>query len=103
MSKATAQDARVARFQPRREAIVTHNGEWGVLLTRVGHRLWAKYKEALKMRNSCEAVVMLAACESVWDAKREYRAQCQLMYKTLKRQMSEAAECVSIIAGGEDA
>lgn len=73
MSKATAQDASLSHLQPRREAIVSHFGEWSVLLTRTGHRLWRKYKIALQLCDSREAVVMLAACESVWDAKRRYR------------------------------
>ncbi len=65
------------RQEPPRATIgdsyVSHCGQWDMLLTRVGQRLWLKYKIALQLCDSGEAVVLLAACESVWDAKREYR------------------------------
>lgn len=52
--------------------IVSHMGNWELLLIRTGHHLWARYKHCRKM-GWPSAEIYLAACETVWEAKRQYR------------------------------
>jgi hypothetical protein len=47
-------------------AFVTHNDDWDMLLIRIGHFIWRNYKKTRELN-------YLAACESVWAAKRAYR------------------------------
>jgi hypothetical protein len=54
---------------PRVEPYITHCGNWDALLTRVGQRLFIEWR-----RGGRGDRVLEAACESVWSAKREFRA-----------------------------
>ena len=59
-------------------------------LIRVGHWLWAQYKNALKAGTVVESVPLLAACETVWEAKRVLRAELQAE-RSAKWEQSKAA------------
>jgi heme exporter protein D len=60
---------------PREPSFTSHPGEPEMLLLRTGHRLWAAYVRARDAREIRTASVLLAAAETVWEAKRVYRAE----------------------------
>lgn len=63
-----------ARWEPRRNDFIAHKGSWDLLLVRVGHHLWGWYAQAVKGNRFKEMTVYADALESVWQAKREFRA-----------------------------
>ncbi len=69
-------------FAGRREAFVTHNGDWDTLLVRVGHYLWRKWKET-------NDLVYIQAVEDIWEAKRAYRAPVLAKIKANRFQAGE--------------
>ena len=93
-----------AKGEPRQEPFTTH-GDTEILLIRTGHRLWAQYQDARNNhRSTRETDALLAACESVWQAKRKYRAElprldpeerrrikAEMMSKTQQRRKASAA------------
>lgn len=57
------------------ESVISHGSDPEMLLIRTGHRIWALRQKALAVRDLPEADRLLSACEAVWQAKREFRAE----------------------------
>jgi hypothetical protein len=54
------------------KSVVSHSDP-EMLLIRIGHHLWRWRKAAMREGGFSAAYPYMCACESVWEAKREYR------------------------------
>jgi hypothetical protein len=75
----------------------THRGE--LLLIRAGHYLWDKYKRSCgKSENVSERQALYAALETVWEAKRQLRAELKAHRATRSKKLQERFGCSSSLS-----